>query len=1168
MPQMRRVCWLFSTLLFASMGLWAQTNRGTITGTVTDPSGAVIGGVSVTATNKGTGISSTASTGANGSYTIPLLPVGVYDLTAEQSGFKKFVQNGISVQVGQTARVDVAMQVGEVSQTVEVQAEAPQLRPDTSDLGTVLSGAQILDLPLTGQGEQRNPAFFMILVPGVTGRGTSYGGGPTFDNRNLGTTVNGSQSASNEFHLEGALIATPAEWAGDFRALGFPQDAVQEFKLTTGNAQAEYGRSGGGITSFTLRSGTNNIHGSVYEFLRNEVFDANQFFNNQRPPDPETGKAPRTANKQNEFGFTIGAPIKKDRTFAFGWFQGFRLRRGAVGELADVPTVAFKNGDFSNYRDASGNLIPIYDPATERIVNGQKVRDQFPGNIVPKNRFDPVSAAMLPYWPDPTIPGKNAQNFFGQRTAGADGEQWGIKIDHAIGDKDKIYGSFLSSHLFTPGSGAIPGAFGSGGDATYNLRNFRLSEDHFFAPNVINHVVLGYNRVYSKGGPPDCNPGYPAKIGLKNVAQDSFMPVMNIDGFNQFATFGCGIDAANAYNVSQSLTWIKGRHNWKFGFEYLKMQQNDRSTGRDSGFFTTARQGTALPGTTELTGAGFASFLLGQISSGEVRRYLGTNQERSGYYGGYVQDDFKVSPKLTLNLGLRWDGYRPTVDAHDQLAWMDPLLPNPAAGGRPGAMAFAIDGDRRTGAVMDKKAFGPRVGLAYSLGSKTVLRTNYGIFYSAGGYIRASRGLFIQGWNTNDSVTSPDAGFTPSFFLKDGFPTAPCATCPPFVRPPFISPAYNLNGAVEEMAARDAHVPYLQNFSFNIQQDLGHNMLLDLAWVGNKGTRLQSRLYGGNMMDPRHLSLGSLLFEDISSPAAIAAGIRPPYPGFSGTVGQSLRTFPQYASVRRMYEGEGMSTYHALQAKFEKRFAQGLQFLAAYTWSKTLTDAESQFSEFSGFTQSFFDRKAEKALSLNDFPHNLVVNYSYELPFGPGKKFVNQGGAAGKILGGWRLAGIQQYQSGPPQIIFAPNNLFPLVGAPFVGRPNVVPGADPRSAAAKSGDFDPARDVLFNPAAFNLPASQYALGNGPRTYGNARRFPYYNEDFSVIKYTQVNERVNIEFRAEFLNAFNRVLFGVGTQGDQYGSAIGAGNFLDPAFGKIASQSNYARQIQFGLKVHY
>jgi hypothetical protein len=408
------------SILGCLASMWAQSDRGSITGTVSDPSGAAIAGASVTAANAATGVSTRTSTDSTGTYTIPLLPPGTYQVTAERAGFKTYVHSGVVIEVGQTARLDVPMQLGDARQTIEVKAALPQLRPDSSDLGTVITGQQVIDLPLAGQGEQRNPAFFTILAPGVTGRGTAYQppDSPNMGTRTLSTTVSGSQSGSTEFHLDGSIIANAAEFSGDFRNLGFPQDAVGEFKITTIGAPAEYSRSGGGITSFTLKSGGNQLHGSAYEYFRNEKLDAVPFFVNSAPPGCNQSGRPiacRPVNRQNEFGVNAGGPIRKDKTFFFGWYNGFYFRKPLMDPFATVPTDAFKNGDLSAYlgpqlqncgptgdqpcMDAVGRPIlqgAVYDPRTTRTFNGQTLRDPFSGNIIPPDRFDSVAKNIIP----------------------------------------------------------------------------------------------------------------------------------------------------------------------------------------------------------------------------------------------------------------------------------------------------------------------------------------------------------------------------------------------------------------------------------------------------------------------------------------------------------------------------------------------------------------------------------------------------------------------------------------------------------------------------------------------------------------------------------------------------------------------------------------------------
>jgi hypothetical protein len=1267
---------LFAWLLLMSpVPLFAQLDRGTITGIVTDPSGAVIVGANVTATNIATGVSTKTTTSSTGNYTIPLLKAGRYEVAVEQTGFKRFVQAGLILEVGQTLRVDASLQVGQTTQTVEVTAQAVQIQKDTSDRGTIVTGRDVLELPIVGVGEQRNPGYFMILAPGVTGRGVSYSGSP----RMLNTTVNGSQSASNEFAVDGATIATASEWAGDFRNIPFPQDAVGEYKVMTLNPPAEYGRTGQGITSFTIKSGTNQFHGSAYEFVRNCTgtdpsaggnskfcLDSRGFF---------AAKAP--INKQNEFGGTIGGPIRKDKTFFFGWYQGFRLRKESSSSLDTLPTAAMRAGDLSNTLgpqisicgaggnqacfDALGRPVyqgEIYDPATQRVVapgavdpvtgittstinpaNGQPMtsswilRDAFgfnprtgapiPGsaNVIPSNRIDPTSAKIFSYFPNPTLPGQRfgyINNWvipnYSQNTT----NQWGTKIDHTLTDNSRIMGEFMWLQNSNPTTGRWPMPIGDGSFSNTNQNVARFSHDWILQPNLVNHWTAGFNR-WSSGYVSRAGLGWPATLGFAGVPQTgpgSVFPALNIGGLgNTYGNGGQGRDASNAFTFDESLTWTKGRHTIKTGFSYVKMQQNDFGYGLQSGYlgFNGGLTGLAGPWFNDscspggqCTGMGAAGFLLGLGSTARAIVYAAGNADRMGQYAGYVQDDFKVTPRLTFNIGLRYDLILPTVSAHNQMSWMDPTATNPALGNARGAMVFASAG-KRSPAATYPRAFGPRIGLAYSINDKTVLRTGYGILYTLGGASRSSRGCcYVQGWNSDNNVGEDGStgytGLLPSWGfqnaplynaalgtnLVNGFPSSR------FPAPPFIDPSYALGGAPNPVFPGAGRPPMIQNWNFGIQRQLPGDILLDVAYVGTGGTHLVSRLMPTNQMPTQYLSLyKGLIFADIRDPevqalpvvqsmplSAIDGDIHVPFPGFTNvqginyTLGQALRPFPQYTQqpnfqMRDLMEGVGVSTYHSLQVQARKHFSRGLTFLVSYTWSKTLTDAESIFNEFSGFTQDAYNRRAEKALSLNDYPHNLVISYEYQLPFGPGKKFANVGGPVGKVIGGWSIAGIQQYQSGRPNSVFTGANPYaPYVGPnSFLTRPNVVPGVPKKTAAASSGKFDPNRDAWLNWSAWADPAP-FTLGNAPRTDGGVRMPKYLNEDISIIKRTTITERVVVEFRADFLNMFNRTVLGPDQGGDQYDSSL-QGNNIDwgqGSFGKLTSQGNYPREIQFGLKL--
>jgi hypothetical protein len=1279
MPYLKRGIAVLVGLWFtcgSSSLVWAQSDRGSITGTVMDPSGSAVVGVSVTARNVATSIVTAAVSGSAGDYTIPLLLAGTYEVSAEQTGFKKYVEPSVVVDVGQTVSLDIHMQVGTATQTVQVTA-APLLEKDTSGLSTVVTSRDVQELPIVSQGEQRNPGFYMTLAPGVTGRGTAT---PTASGsgRQLDTTVNGSPSGSTEFHLDGADIGQGSMLAGDFRDLPFPPDAVGEFQVMTLNPPAEFGQTGLGITSFSIKSGTNRLHGSAYEYVRNNDFDSRGFFTPTTP-----------VNKQNEFGITAGGPViipkiynGTDKTFFFGWYHGFRLRNEPSNSLDTVPTAAMRGGDLSNLLspltpisdcgskgnqacyDPLGRPIysnEIYDPSTQRTVaagaidpvtglrntsgGSAIIRDAFgfnnitgaptsSANVIPTSRLDPMAVKMFSYFPNPTLSGREfgyVDNWLSDYLALTNINQWGSKIDHSLTNNNRIMGEFIWWNSFNPSGSKWPGAISNGGTTFTQQDIARFSDDWIFRPNLINHWVVGFNRIGTISQP-QAGTGWPAKLGYSGVPQTgvgSTFPELDISGLgNLYASSGQSYSGDNSFSFDDGLTWIKGKHNVKMGFSYMKLQDNSWSASYQSSFLTFDAGTTSLPGPAswyndscppggQCTGLGAAGFLLGDVSTGTAGITAATTADRNGRYAWYAEDDFKFKPRLTFTLGLRYDLLLPNVDAHNAYSWVDPTAMNTALGIK-GAMVFAT-GSQRAPVAASLGNLGPRIGLAYALNDKTVIRSGYGILYTAGGDERAVGSDGQLGFNASNAlpelVTSGYSGLQPVFQLNNGWPSSR------FVPPPFINQSYDVGeGPFFGGFPGDGKLPSVQNWDFDIQRQLPGDIVLDAAYVGTKGTHLPSRLMNSNVVPTKYTNTflytqgggqpGNYLFSLISDPGVQAlpivqdmpvdptTGDHSPFKGFqslwggSATLGQALRPFPQYTTdtteglsqMRDFGEGVGNSIYNALQIEARKHFSQGLTFLVSYTWSKTLTDAGSIFNEFSGFTQDFYNARAERSLSINDYPQNLVLSYEYQLPFGPGKKFANVGGLAGRAIGGWSIAGVQQYQSGPPQEIMSGDNPLNPYSGPnsFLTRPNVVPGVPKKSPAILEGKWDPNGTVVngvdygavLNVNAWTNPSSNAAdpwtLGDAPPTDGSVRRFPYLDEDISVLKRTNINERLNVEFHADFLNIFNRTLFGFDQGGDQYGSVL-QGNQLSAGlggFGHVTSQSNFPREIQFGLKLTY
>jgi len=1289
----RRIVLLLAIALATVGSIWAQSDRGTIAGVVTDQSGAVIAGAAVRATNTGTNASYTATTGASGSFAFPDLRVGTYEVTAEFKGFKRFVQSGIVLEVGQTAALDIRMQLGAVTETVQVTAQ-PLLDKDTSDRGTVVTSRDVEELPIVSQAEQRNPGFYMTLAPGVTGRGTAT---PTASGsgRQLDTTVNGSPSGAVEFHLDGLLIGQGYMLSGQFSELPFPPDAVGEFRVMTLNPPAEFGQTGAGITAFSIKSGSNQLHGQAYENLRNTSLDSRGFF------------APKTPiEKQNEFGITAGGPVYiphiyngKNKTFFFGWYDGFRLRQNPSNALDTVPTAAMRGGNLSNMLnplspvadcgtpvapatagtaaclDALGRPIysnEVYDPATTRTVGpgaadpetglintsgaAAILRDGFgfspttgqPGtgaNVIPSARFDPLAVKIFSYFPNPTLPGNRygyVDNWLSSYLASTTINNWGSKIDHSITNNNRIMGEMIWQKNFTPSGSKWPGAISEGGISYTQQDIARLSDDWIITPRIANHFVAGFNRV-GESSIPTAGTGWPATLGYSGVPQMGFgstFPEMDINGLgNTYARGGNSTSADNVFNVSDSITVSHGRHTIKTGIDYIKFQTNAFSSTYQSSYLRFEAGTTALPGPSAwyndgctpggpCTGTGTAGLLLGLVSYGQAGINTAPVGDREGRYSGYVQDDFRFSRKLTVNAGLRYDLMLPTVGVHNVFSWMDPTVTNPAIGIK-GAQVFGTASERAP-AKADTKGFAPRLGLAYALNDKTVIRTGYGIIYAAGGAYRSQGNSFSQqGFSASDSVTEDAStgytGLLPGtvtgnasyhFQLQNGWPSSL------FTPPPFINPSATLGEGPPSFGAypNDGNMPYLQQYFFSVQREVPGKILLDVSYVGTKGTHLPSRLMNSNATPAQYMdtflytgakgAAGNYIFSPISTaavqglpvvqsmPVDPATGNHSPFKGFealwggNATLGQALRPFPQFqtdtveglSQLRDFDEVVGNSDYNALQIQARKHFSEGLTFLASYTWSKTITDAGSIYNEFSGFTQDFYNARAEKSLSINDYPQSVVLSYEYQLPFGPGKKFANTGGFAGKVIGGWEIAGVQEYQSGPPQIIASGSNpMNPYEGAnSFLTRPNIVPGVPKKSQALREGKWDPNGTVVNgvdygavnNVAAWVNPstnaANPWTFGTAPPTDGGVRRFPFLNEDISIIKRTKINERVNIEFRGDFLNIFNRTLFGFDQGGDQYGSIL-QGNQVASGlggFGHISAQSNFPREIQFGLKINY
>ena len=1173
------VCVLLCML--AAIALYGQTTNGTIQGQVTDPSGAVLNGATVTVKNMDTGVAVSAHTTDAGVYSVPNLPPGRYSVVVESENLKKYQQDGVTVRTASTTSLNVQMQLGAASESVTVTADAAQLDTATSDIGTTVETSLVQNLPLEVGGTIRNPVQFITLVPGFVGNvGNDPGSNSTDDFK-----VNGGQEGGTDILVDGvsiSLVSPNTQWNK-----GISTEAVQEFKVLQSNFAPEFGQSGDGIVNLNLKSGTNEFHGSAYDYLRNRALDANTWafdvennFNRQNNL-PLNPKPPDT---QNDFGFTVGGPVflphlydGRNKTFFFFAYEGFRFHTGSSGSTSYIPE-SFRNGDFSALL-AGG--VQLYDPTTHNPI---------PGNILSNDpNYTPSSVITNVFALLPPTNGGLTDNVFDRSLSKTTANLWDLKLDHNLSDRQRISFGFDFDNTNTGGTSFLAPFLGS--HTPQNTRYARFSHNYVFNPTLVNQFLFGFSRRFRSEASNGLDQGWPQKLGLTGVANTTFPCIKFTDTPYQDNLNNCGASqfADNVYQVNDAVSLVHGKHSFKFGGEARLLQFNVRRLTQASGEFDFNAAETSLNGA---GGNAVASALFGLVNRGVLNygRFSGVRYKNFSLYG---QDTYKLTTRLTLNYGLRYDLSLPAREAQDRFSAVDPALPNPGAGNIPGAYTYFGSGPGRNGRtrLQDtyKKAFGPRVGFAYSINDKTVLRGGYGIFYQP-----LKEGSFADqdslGFFNLETLT---VGNGSPFQIDNGFPHL----FPP--AGPFTPEGQNGNSGVILVPRNSGRPADIQSWNLDVQRQIATNLQVSVAYVGSKGTHLPALNIIPNQVDPRFLSLGSDLTADVSClgdgtcPNAIAAGVHVPYAGFTGSINQALRPFPQYGDFNQednsfTPDRTGNSTYHAMQAQVNKRFAQGLSFLVSYTVSKNITDADSAGPGVSGFigTNSFigqnsYDRKAEKAVSQLDTPQSLVASFFYELPFGRGKHFANTGGWADRVVGGWSVSGILSYQSGIPTEVYAPcggtagDVLFGGCHFTGIARANVIPGVKQTNGS----DLNPFTTPFFNAAAFSAPAP-FTFGNEPRSLDSARAFGGRNENITIGKKTNIiGERAVIDFRAEFFNIFNRHILQQPGGPSGFATTLGSPPFAPAGsgpdcpgpfacgFGAI-NQSSGPRTIQFGLKITY
>jgi hypothetical protein len=1193
----------------------AQLDRGAITGTVTDNSGAVLAKAEVRTKNLATGVEATTATNEAGVYQLSNLPPGKYNISVKAMGFKTYEQTGLELTVAQTTRLDVSLAVGTAIEQVLVNAAAQQINTSDAMLATTLQSDVIADMPLTFGTEGRLVEEFAFdVTPGVEGNAwTAYMGG--------------GQAFSRDVLIDG--ISNTSQIQGELLEESPTMEAVQEFKVQTSGMSAEYGRSSGGFFNFALKSGTNQFHGSAFYYTRNEALNANSWLSNYdlgqnyggsiknceaaNFPNPCPDKRPRDRN--HVMGGSAGGPVVipgiyngHNRTFIFGAFEQFNQEKLGLGELSrSVPIPAFLDGDFSALltgnqvgTDALGRPVmqgQIYDPATMRQVNCpaacEWVSDPFLGNIIPTNRISTVSAKIADLYRTDAQP--MTGGLFNNYRAAADQQPWfhesqlTLKADHNFSSNNRLSGSFILSQrpriwgggIWNPAFGAGGGPLASAGKQEVKSRRVAISDNWLLRNNLVNTLSLAYNRYINPGistskqyAP---NGDWPQALGITGTSAKGF-PGVNFGGaVNGVDTTAIGGDGGEGYYIAQTyilsdgINWTRGKHSFKFGGEVWHMQNAGHPNFLDALNFDFSNITTGIPqhSYSPEIGLGFASFLLGDVDSASRAVPFASHVWRN-YVAGYAQDDYKVTRNLTLNLGLRWEQTQPMYEKDNVWSNFNSNITNTALGVK-GALEFASPQKRTFEGPRDWTNFSPRIGAAYALGSKSVIRGAYGIFYSPIG-IQYWYGIPYGQWGAAGLVGTDQFSSSqslPAFNWDGGYPGN------------FIAPTNDPNFLQWGMVSIDPHAlkpGYTHQYNVSFQRSLSNNDIVQVNFMGNDGRRLHD---GSLKRNQPHRDAWEKLADPwawVTDPAsAAAAGVPYPYAGFEGAAGWALQPFPQvgttFGPVYYVDSPLGSSSYRSLQLSYSRRMSHGLATEFSYSFSKTKGNTENNWQEtwadMEGLglscdfrcvplVQDMYNLK-EAADTVTSFDQTHVFKglVTYELPFGRGRKWAAPNSLLDAVLGGWTVSTIFRYNSGFPLTIVPGDVAFLWAGWEGSVYADVAPNAD---LSRKWDSNSTLGSTYFDPSAFSTPPYP-KLGNGKRFYDDLRGFGFSNENVGIMKYWSLAEGAKLQLRAELLNFFNRHHF------DDPDT-----NTADPTFGTVTTtlgpQAGPARIVQVGMRVSW
>lgn len=1193
-------------ILFVSTANAQLSGKGSIQGTVVDPTGAVIPGANVTVVNTATNVKQVSTTTSSGDYNINVEP-GSYTVTVSMSGFKSFTQENVKVNAMETAGVNVTLQTGDASETITVTDAPPAIETSNATLGATMEQEMYAALPVMQDANQRRATDFASLMPGVQSNVTNGS-----QNTNTGN-VNGASSrgAVSSVYINGVPI-TSVQGQGDPRFIwtAMPLEAINQFQVQTVGYSAIY--EGQGVQNYVVKSGTNKFHGGVFDYFRNTALDTWGFMA-PAAINAKTGKAEKPIEHQNEYGIYLGGPVLKDKLFYFGVFEGYRYAKGPYYAYQTNPTSAMMSGNFAAYDN-------IYDPKTTKCPNSVCSRAQFTGNAIPDSRISTVAKKMQSLLP--ALTNQNpTNNYLGGYSSGLSNWSMTHRLDWNISPSHSASLVVAAGRQSTTGPAGQTSVSSTSNQAPAPFITVQayapktavvLFEDTYtINPHVVNQFKFGFGRYDAPGFSQSIGTAWAAStMGFTGIpvgqAAEAF-PKVSFSGTwtgNQWAGYTDNKNVANSYIFVDSVQWLKGKHSVTFGGQIAWMQYN--YTPATSGTtplqltFNSSETASFTTGTTLNTTDGhpYASYLLGAVNSGTFTQNAAAETgARFRPISPYVQDDWKVSSKLTVNLGLRWDYYPSYREVQDRMSWMDPTKTNSLVG-VPGALVFAGNGDGRCNCrtnVKDYyKNFGPRIGFAYQSDAKTVWRGSWGVIYShgnnVGGSAQSRQGSGIVGFSAapKSTVIQPSgSGVGTSYWnMDDSFPT--------YKAPPFISSTYgtyyttasSTDVVSQTVSYADPYyggrAPQFINWSFGLQRQITNDLTLTASYVGSMGHFLyvdsnNGRGYWTNQLDPKWLSLKGQLSNKATDANLAAAGVTKPYSTFNGstgTIAQALKPFPQYSGVSDAFGQIGNSDYHALQVSLMQRTHKNLTYMVNYTWSKGMDNSGTFRSGYdipaAYATDNKFHaaRTLDRSLSTGHQPHRIVVTGTYALPFGKGH-MGDQNLLTRSLLSDWKFSEIFQAYSGSPMAIImgscntnpsqVSNGCVPMVNPSFTGKLKPSGSYGNGATAANIGSIK-----YINPDAFKAPDA-YMFSTTARTAPlNIYNSGNYNLDLSLRRAFPLKfQGAKLNFEADMFNVTNHTRFGFSSQSLSWQPSTNTSS----SFGTVSVLNN-SRTVQLAARIEF